>query len=58
MRPARGSVELLVIDAVSGRRLNTWAVGPRSNALARDLGRQRVLAADVQTSDARLYSIL
>ena len=51
---ARGSGELLVIDALSCEAVRRVRVGPRPNGVAWDPALGNVLVADIETFDARL----
>ena len=55
---ARGAGKILVIEARSGRSLGEITVGPRPNGLAWDTVHKRLLVADVQENQARLFTPL
>jgi DNA-binding beta-propeller fold protein YncE len=52
---ARGDGHLVVFDPNSLEQLGRFGVGPKPNGLAWDPFRGRVLVADVETFDARLF---
>ncbi len=51
---SRGTGEILVLDALTGKVLMEMAVGSKPNGLAWDPARKRLLVADVQDNQARL----
>lgn len=53
---ARGSGQVLVIEAASSKLLRTIDVGPRPNGLAWDSIRKRLLVADVEDNTAHLIT--
>lgn len=55
---ARGSGQVLVLEASSGQLLHKIEVGPRPNGLAWDGERRRLLVADVEEYNARLFEVL
>jgi YVTN family beta-propeller protein len=54
---ARGSGEVLVIDASTTQVVRRFPVGPSPNGLAWDASREQLLVADVADSTARLFSL-